>query len=99
MNPKLTYEFSLGQKVRFKNPLKRRWESPNTKKWVTDVWDSAYRNGVVVGKRTLSNGTVSSGYDGSEYMPKETFSALIISFDMHRKPVKVRIEDVEPIDG
>lgn len=47
--------------------------------------------GIIVGKRTLSDGVVSySRYSGeSFYVPVRYFSAWMISFDLRRKPVLV----------
>lgn len=51
---------------------------------------------VVVGVRTLSNGIVSYSFeDGVGYRAKEHFPALLVSFDLRRKPVFALPDDVE----
>jgi hypothetical protein len=56
------------------------------------------REGIVVGIRHLSNGTVRYFPDGeTDYRPTEHFPALLVAFDLRRKPVFVLPADVETI--
>lgn len=55
-------------------------------------------NGIIIGKRTLSNGINRWGQDyGNVYFPKVSFVGYIAAFDLKRKPIYVRPEDIELI--
>lgn len=95
----------LGTKVRFdrRSVLWRAHLAGGKRRWdrVRFVSGPVLAEGVVVGERILANGTVEyGGWDGStEFYPTGHFKAYLIAFDMRRKPVYVRPEDVEEIDG
>lgn len=102
--------FKLGDRVRYRKPLKRRLreEHPNTygTGWLK-VWEPLphYSNsvpepeyeGIVVGLRTLADGK--NRYNGYEepitFTATSHFPAVMIARDLRRNPDLVRIEDVE----
>lgn len=96
----------LGTRITFTHPLYRRTHTANyrtRKTWEPHPYhaDAAkQREGVIVGVRTLANGTRSwedYGDGGAyEFIPDEHFTAYLIAFDLHRKPVYVRPEHVHP---
>lgn len=93
----------LGTRVLFSHPLTRRYlpGSPARKVWEPPLYaEDANRKhqGVVVGVRTLSDGrTHWNGEDEPiSYTPDEHFTAYLIAYDLHRKPVHVRPEHVHP---
>lgn len=63
--------------------------------WSTEAWpgkDHDGGEGIIVGKRTLSDGLVvyGNGYDeGTTYEPERHFTAWLVAFDLRRKPVYV----------
>ena len=95
--------YELGQRVRFTHALIRVWD--DGKKLWEDIPRAAADEGIVMGKRTLSNGeneklTEFDGYGsfilvGTEYRATEHFTAYLIAFDLRRKPVLVRPEHME----
>lgn len=100
------YTFQLGDRVHFQNPLVRNFRRVDREKYGRKVsidlkvWEpnpfAARREGIVVGVRTLSNGErVYIGYEeGLTFAPEEHFTAYLVAFDMRRKPVHVRPEDL-----
>ena len=99
--------FELGQRVTFTHPLYRHTRGTNYtvhKTWEPHPYyaDAAkQRDGIIVGKRSLANGTTQwQDYgDGGmyEFIPNEYFAAYLIAFDLRRKPVYVRPEHVEAL--
>ena len=86
----------LGAAVEFTWTLHRVRGTGDRAQW--KVWrpgahagapEPAARTGVLVGTRTLSNGTITNyGYDGGiEYQAREHFTAYLIAHDLTRKPV------------
>lgn len=75
----------------------REWLSPrdrlgSTARFIQDE----QRSGVVVGVRTLTNGTAKRYWEEpTEYTVKEAFKAVVLAWDLKRKPVYVRLEDVK----
>lgn len=55
------------------------------------------RTGVLVGMRTLSNGLRGwiDSEEGYDYNPTEYLQAVLVAFDIHRKPVLVPIDAVQ----
>ena len=51
--------------------------------------------GVIIGKRTLSNGIT----DSSVYIPNEHFTAYLVSIDMNKKPVLVLPRDIDVLEN
>lgn len=100
-------KFQLGDRVKYKNGLRRRYKALPTLWQSERVWEPVnfvhnhpedHGEGVVVGIRTLSNGVVTyDAEEGNTYRQKETFQALVIAHSMRSKPVYVRLEDVELI--
>lgn len=96
---------TLGQKVRFSIHLERDWRVPTGEnawgRFAMKVWQAVagpIREGIVVGVRTLSNGKRDMGEDYANYTAKEHFKAYIVAYDMRRKPMMVRPEDLEIVD-
>ena len=96
-------EYTLGQKVRVTQTLRRQWDG-GRKTW--QAWPIHPGEGIVVGKRTLSNGKLEtiSEYDDvlgykeythTDYRATEHFAAYIVAYDLRRKPVLVKPEDME----
>lgn len=93
----------LGTKVHFDHSsiLWRETLAGRVRRWVPTRWNKGYMEGVIVGWRTLANGTVEYGNDwdaGDEFRPTEHFKAYLVAFDMRRKPVYVLPEDLEEIE-
>lgn len=97
-------EYTLGQRVRVTQTLRRQWDD-GFKSW--QPWPIHPGDGIVVGKRTLSNGRLvdTAEYDnvwgvpissGIEYRATEHFTAYIVAYDLRRKHVLVRPEHMEP---
>lgn len=109
-------EYTLGEEVMFRNPLERvtrvdmpdgKYQNSVTRKcWVPRDGKADWCEGVVVGKRTLSDGIRqwesyddglfgSSSSGGYEFTPEESFSAYLVAFDMRKNPVYVREDDIK----
>lgn len=88
----------LGQRVRVLATLRRVAEGRSGMAWGRS-WKRLGResgDAVIVGIRTLSNGLTEYPYDaGPLYTAKEHFPALLVSFDLRRRPVFALPEDVE----
>jgi hypothetical protein len=101
-------KLELGQRVTFSHPLHRKYE--NGKKFWTDNPFPALidlypshrasrevpRDGVIVGKRTISNGDLLDWEEGS-YGSIERFTAYLVAFNLHRKPVYVMPERIKAV--
>jgi len=58
--------------------------------WVENVFSEAPTDGVIVGRKTLSDGyTVHDRDDGNQYYPMRHFMAWEVAYSLHRKPVLV----------
>lgn len=65
--------------------------------WEEHRWPGG--EGVIVGKRTLSNGRASWQEEGyTQYTIKETFIAYLIAYDLRRKPVHVLPEHITALE-
>jgi monoamine oxidase len=78
----------------------RTWERERfiNRAWEPDPY-APEREGIIIGKRTLSNGHhywESEGYGEGYWInePAEHFTAYLIAFDLHRKPVHVLPEHI-----
>lgn len=103
-------EFQLGQRVRYTEHIQRKYiaehdrvdvlRGPN-KQWTSQAYPGKRLEGgegVIVGKRTLSDGHYDYGW-GEEpgvYSPTRHFTAYLIAFDLRRKPVYVLPEHITP---
>lgn len=91
----------LGTRVTFTHTLKRTAPRSGLRVWdARTYWlvDTARGPvpGIVVGVRTLSDGTADRGWDEpTVYTPTRHFTAYLIAFDLRRKPVLVLPEHVE----
>lgn len=93
--------YSLGQKVTTIKYLKRisKFVQDGEAPWKTEfkVWDERqFRSpieGIVIGIRNLSNGkNIYMGQEeGVVYEPKEHFKAIIVAYQLSRKPILVKI--------
>lgn len=99
-------EITLGTKVRFRTFLIRgtlESRRENFSGYYRDkVWfptDGPIREGIVVGKRTLSNGEREWEDEvGYSYTAKSHFPAYLVAFDLRLTPLFVRPEDLEVLD-
>lgn len=92
---------TLGQAVTFTHYQARRHGSSDRhyhyrKEWRTTpvsrlTPDQDTITGVLIGTRTLSNGTCSFGEDGTNYIPDRDghFTAWLVAYDLRRNPVLV----------
>ena len=72
----------------------------------SDVWIKGWtrsplkepREGIYLGKRTLSTGRTVNDYEGSYYEPLEYTKAILVAVSNRENPVYVLPEDVEEID-
>lgn len=98
-------------------PVKKAWvrdpeKIPGKDRDAYTLTKTPYSEGVIVGFRHVSNGTVNSymesddgifggSYRVVEWHPDQGAARLVwlISFDLRRKPVLVFDEDVEALDG
>lgn len=100
----------FGQRVQFTWTLHRKRSSEHDSRgrwyhmhrWVCQRWETEPEpkptEGIVIGVRTLADGTVTHNYDsGSEFKPTRHFRAYLIAYDMRRKPVLVLPDYVHPI--
>ena len=78
------------------------WTTPRA--WVrhAERWEHAAAEparGIIVGVRTLANGDVTwAGEDGSSFRVRETLQAYVIAYDLRRRHVLARVEDVTPTE-
>lgn len=87
-------EFRLGQKILIRNKLYRssqydRLESGSIARHHRRFWKIIDINpscGIVIGKRTLNNGSCARYSDHVEYNPQEYFTAYLVVTDMIRNP-------------
>lgn len=91
----------LGQRVVFRDELQRSisWtpgDQFDVKTWCVRAGEE--RHGVIVGIRNLSNGKRFYN-DGVTFEPTGYMRAYLVAYDMRRKPVYVRPEDVFTEDG
>lgn len=102
--------FALGQRVKYAEHIRRRNSRPGEFLGPDRIWSSHAGpgmekhkwpggEGIIVGRRTLSNGVNHyNGYDEPiVYEPTERFTAWLVAFDLHRKPVHVLPEHITPI--
>lgn len=90
----------LGQRVTFKATLTRT----SLARELAGPWRKAWRRhgrlamaGIIVGRRTLSDGVLELGYDEpTVYHPERHFTAYLVAYDLNRKPVHVLPEDLYP---
>ena len=89
------------QKVKCKAKLKRKHSikmdvnnsafATSTRKWARI--ESNF-DGVVIGKRNLCNGEVDFDPEQTAFIPKEYFTAYLVSLNMNENPVYVLPEDI-----
>lgn len=105
-------DFQFGQPVEFTRHLTRRYRHDPSGRYATGlkVWTSEdYPGqpdpepcpGIVIGIRTLSNGT--NHYHGDDepitYRATERFTAYLVAYDMRRKPVLVLPEHLTQLEA
>lgn len=92
----MTEEPMFGEAVRVKGRLSRGYRE-GRKEWV-DLPGLSPRVALVIGVRTLSNGTVHYwSDDGTEYRPDKHFKAFLVVEDLKSKPYYVLPENVLPL--
>lgn len=92
-------EFELGDRVRYEHFLVRRHPESGEflgpgSIWTTVLYGEGNRTGsgqgIIIGKRTLSDGDTLYNYDvGNEYRPFRHYTAWLVAYDLRRKPVHV----------
>lgn len=100
-------EFQLGQPVRYAEHITRKFipfdqrkpEEPN-KQWTGEAYPGKRNDGgvgIIVGKRTLTDGHFSYGYsdEPGDYRPTRHFTAYLVAYDLRRKPVFVLPEHIQ----
>lgn len=78
----------------FQHPIRE----PFRKEWRKTEWVKRgnHRYGIIIGVRTLSNGTIDWSFDEPvTFYPETYFTAYIVAFDLRRKPVHLLPADVE----
>ena len=99
--------FTLGQRVRYTEHIKRtsrRWEDKTKpdRYWTGEYYPGARYpggEGIIVGKRTLTDGDViNMGEGGSSYQKFRHFTAYLVVSDLRRKPVHVLPEHITPLE-
>lgn len=95
MNPEDARALTLGDPVRFTGYLTR------TSHWPTKAWQlvSHPGEGVVVGRRTYSNGHNIDAGDAISYVVDERFPVVLVAFALHRAIVAVPPEHLEQDGG
>lgn len=101
-------EFTLGQRVRFTTHLRRGWDGEGNGRGSGKAWlpvpvfskRTPPREGIIVGKRTLSNGWYAYGTyeDPGIYTPKEHFTAWMVVTDLRSAPVHVLPEHITALE-
>jgi hypothetical protein len=70
----------------------RTWISP-----IPNSVEQAWRDGIIVGVRSLRNGTVEHDYEaGTSFFPREVVRAYLVAYDLYENPVYVLPENVRP---
>jgi hypothetical protein len=87
----------FGEAVRVKGRLSRDYNN-GRKEWVNLPGLSA-RVALMIGVRTLSNGSIKYGYgdEGPDYRPDKYFKAFLVVEDAKSKPYYVLPESVLPL--
>lgn len=67
--------------------------------WVPNEYVTMWRQGIIIGKRTLQNGQYDfGGYDEQAHLFDISYlSAYLIAYDMRQKPVRVLEDDIKPL--
>ena len=88
----------LGQEIEVKSILRRVKSRRDSDPWTYLDWIEGPleqpRTGIVIGKRTLSNGftSVEPG-EGILYTPTDYINVLLVVFNLKENPVKVLIDN------
>ena len=99
--------FTLGQRVRFAEHIKRGgpryWEPEEPhRRWTGEAYPGARYaggEGIIIGKRTLSNGNVDYIPDvGTIYFQQESFTAYLVVTSLRSAPVHVLPEHITPLE-
>lgn len=104
-------ELELGQPVRFEHSVARIHSRPGQFLGPERIWTSVLYGdgrspgqrtpsgqGIVVGKRTISDGDTSGGYDEwTVYTPFQHYTAWLVAYDLRRKPVHVLSRHIEAL--
>lgn len=101
--PMLSYEITLGTKVRFTVSLDRK-NTHNDRVWVKGASAGLpVMEGIVVGLRTLQNGKMEyegdpegNFYGAPYFVQTSSFRAALVATHLYRKPVLVALEDLYP---
>lgn len=98
-------KLELGQKVRFKKVLRRVNVSPPGRQF-RQLWEwvpvaiTHETEGIVAGTRTVYKGESiwGGGEEASYFKASGHTPAVLVAYDMRKKPYYVRPEDLEVID-
>lgn len=107
-------EFTLGQRVRFAESIKRtsrqEWEKDKPDRyWSGELYPGRRRDGgegIIIGKRTLTDGNVISTvesegwgtYTVTEYEKTRHFTAYLVVASLHSAPVHVLPEHITALE-
>lgn len=103
-----TTEYTLGQRVRYAEHITRRSRRSHEvgpgRVWSGELYPGKRTDGgegIIIGKRTLSNGDVQwMGEDGGNiFVRMESFTAYLVAFNLHRKPVHVLPEHLTAVES
>lgn len=104
-------ELELGQPVRFEHSVARIRSRSGQFLGPERIWTSVISGdgrsagqrtpagqGIVVGKRTISDGDTHGGYDEwTEYTPFQHYTAWLVAYDLRRKPLHVLSRHIEAL--
>ena len=85
----------LGEKVHYSGRLMRISAYPD-KEWMLVDADG---DGIVVGRRTYSNGHTLDNGDTTEYIADERFPVVLVVHALHRSPIAVPADRLDRSDG
>jgi hypothetical protein len=85
----------LGERVHYNGRLQRISAYPD-KVWVVVPTEG---DGIVIGRRTYSNGHTVDDGEVTEYIPDERFPVVLVAHALHRSPVAVPADQLDRSDG
>ncbi|UDL15850.1 hypothetical protein QEH42_gp059 [Microbacterium phage Pumpernickel] len=103
-------KLTLGTPVRYDHRVVRRADNTETRHlrrhWVRtevqhrDAWRSfpTRREGIIVGKRTYANGSISYGEYGGEFAADSYVQVYLVAWDMRKTPDAVLASDLTILD-
>ncbi len=92
-------EFQLGQRVRVTGQMMRRNRRGREKVWEERPTDVAF--GYITGVRSYTDGRTEGGYDEPFYWEPRAdtrFTGYLVAYNLHRKPIVCRADQIEADD-